>query len=89
MKDEGGTPTVPILLPPFFCLFCLGLLTMVVEGGTSGGKSIHRELRRINEAGDPLRRGQGEGKAGEQRKRRAPRQGTSPCGRPEPDGNPD
>jgi hypothetical protein len=25
IKDEGGTPTVPILLPPFFCLSCLGI----------------------------------------------------------------
>ena len=83
MKDEGGTPTFPILLPPFSCLSCLGLLVMVVEGETSGSKSIHRELRRINEAGDPLRRGQGKGKAGEQRKRGARRKGTFPCGRPE------
>ena len=66
MNDEGGTPTVPILLPPFSCLSCLGLLLMVVEGQTSGGKSIHREFGRINEAGDPLRRGQGEGKANDE-----------------------
>jgi hypothetical protein len=46
------------------------------------------ELRRINEAGTRSAGVRARAKLEKRRKRRARSKGTSPCGRPEPDGNP-
>jgi hypothetical protein len=63
INDEGAQS--PDSSAPILLSICLGLLVMVVEVETSAGQSIHRELGRINEAGDPLGRGEGEGNTGE------------------------